>query len=248
MRVGTSEIIRPLIKNNKYKSQSQWQAGQIDGDGCFLISKKGYPSCEITMELSDELALNKVKNLVGGNIKPRSGYKSIRWRQHNKKGIEKLINQVNGEIRNSIRKEQFNKICLIQNIKPIKPISININNGWFAGFFDADGTISMSIKNGYPQQTISVTNKQKENIESFKNIFGGNIYFDKHQKGCYKWTIQSYENIFIFLNYIKINPIYSHKRSRFFLIPKFFVLKKLKAYNNSNPIIHKTWLNFIKDW
>ena len=51
--VGTSEAIRMLNlntnvkffhnKNFEYKYY-QWLAGLIDGDGCFLISKKGYAS------------------------------------------------------------------------------------------------------------------------------------------------------------------------------------------------------------
>jgi hypothetical protein len=32
--------------NTKFK---QWLAGLIDGNGCFLLSKKGYASLEITM-------------------------------------------------------------------------------------------------------------------------------------------------------------------------------------------------------
>ena len=33
---------------------NQWLAGLIDGDGCFLLSKKGYASLEIVMEIRDK--------------------------------------------------------------------------------------------------------------------------------------------------------------------------------------------------
>lgn len=59
----------------------------------------------------------------------------------------------------------------------------------------ADGTITYSIKDGYPQLTISVTNKLLVDVINFKNIFLaglrklGNIYFDKGQNGYYKWSL-----------------------------------------------------------
>ncbi len=35
------------LSNNKF---NEWLAGLIDGDGCFLLSKKGYASLEIVMQ------------------------------------------------------------------------------------------------------------------------------------------------------------------------------------------------------
>src|SRR5690606_7969814 len=51
--VGTSEAIRLLSKDTKSNNLkwNQWLAGLIDGDGCFLLSKKGYASLEITMDI-----------------------------------------------------------------------------------------------------------------------------------------------------------------------------------------------------
>jgi len=40
----------PNASNKKFH---QWLAGLIDGDGCFLLSKKGYASLEIVMETRD---------------------------------------------------------------------------------------------------------------------------------------------------------------------------------------------------
>ena len=65
--VGTSEAIR-LLKINKNNKRTfsnytnnikfhQWLAGLIDGDGSFLLSKNGYASLEITMDIRDEHAL-----------------------------------------------------------------------------------------------------------------------------------------------------------------------------------------------
>nr|YP_009546689.1 LAGLIDADG homing endonuclease [Heterodermia speciosa]AYP35429.1 LAGLIDADG homing endonuclease [Heterodermia speciosa] len=172
-------------------SWNEWLAGVIDGDGCLLVSKSGYTSCEITMGLEDEHALAIIKQKLGGSIKLRSGVKALRYRLHNKKGMVELINRINGNIRHTSRIKQLDLICSILKINIKYPSDLTINNGWFSGFFDADGTITYSIKNNHPQLTISVTNKLLVDVVAFKDIFSGNIYYDKGQNGYYKWSIQS---------------------------------------------------------
>jgi hypothetical protein len=65
------------IKNTRF---SQWLAGFIDGDGCFLLSKRGYTSLEITTSSKDEEMLRKIQNKYGGSIKARAGLKALRYR------------------------------------------------------------------------------------------------------------------------------------------------------------------------
>jgi hypothetical protein len=97
-----------------------------------------------------------------------------------------LIKRINGHIRNSIRLQQLELVCRNLNMSIIQPMEITKSNGYFAGYFDADGTVTYSMKAGYPQLTISVTNKLKDNIKHFVSAFGGNIYFDKGSHGSYK--------------------------------------------------------------
>jgi ubiquinol-cytochrome c reductase cytochrome b subunit len=99
-------------------------------------------------------------------------------------------------------------VCIVLGIELKKPDKLHYKHGWFAGFFDADGTITLSLKgiNRNPQLTISSTNKFLIDVFYIKEIFGGNIYFDKWQNGYYKWSIQSRENILFFLNYIRYCP------------------------------------------
>nr|YP_009513842.1 LAGLIDADG endonuclease [Pertusaria propinqua]AXH38233.1 LAGLIDADG endonuclease [Pertusaria propinqua]QBP39456.1 LAGLIDADG endonuclease [Pertusaria propinqua] len=132
---------------------------------------------------------------------------------------------------------------------PIKyPASITINSTWFAGFFDADGTITYSIKNNYPQLTISVTNKLLIDVINYKHVFKGNVYFDKGQNGYYKWSIQSKADIDYFKTYLLKYPCKS-KKKRFFFINKYYELKYLKAYcalpDNARA---KAWANFNNKW
>jgi hypothetical protein len=45
------------LKENNHDKFYEWLAGLIDGDGCFQLSKKGYASLEIVMELRDKHCL-----------------------------------------------------------------------------------------------------------------------------------------------------------------------------------------------
>jgi len=99
-----------------------------------------------------------------------------------------LISRINGYIRHSSRFVQLNHVCALLDVKPLSPDTLHNKHGWFAGFFDADGTIGYYFKgnNNEPQLTLSVTNKRYDDVVPFLNYFGGAIYFDKAQNGYYK--------------------------------------------------------------
>lgn len=250
--VGTSETTCVTTKKNSLqfnqKSFNQWLAGLIDGDGCFLISKKGYCSLEITVDMKDIKMLRYIQNQLGGSIKLRSGSKSYRYRMHNKHGILQILHRVNGYIRNSKRILQFHTICHNLNVQPILPKTINSNTSWFAGFFDADGSINLSqSKNSTPQISITVCNKEYKDVKDFQKVFGGNIYFDKGQNGYFKWCIQSKKDNLNFLNYFHSIPFRSFKSKRFYLMKKFYYFLDLKAYQPSSPY-YQAWMKFLQKW
>lgn len=249
--VGTSETTRATSYGLKETRFNQWLAGLIDGDGCFQVSKAGYISCEITVALSDERMLRIIQNKIGGSIKPRTGVKAIRWRLHNRAGMLDLVNRVNGYIRHSKRMVQLNKVCVVLGVQMLSPDTLHKKHGWFAGFFDADGTIGYYFKgeSDQPQLTISVTNKQYVDVVHFLNVFGGAIYFDKSQNGYYKWSVQSEIKLSPFLDYVKVCPPQSIKRKRLFLVKEYYRLLELKAYKGGEgTVLHKAWLSFNRKW
>jgi hypothetical protein len=81
------------------------------------------------MDIRDEHALQIVKNVYGGSIKLRSGANALRYRLHHKEGILRVINDVNGLIRNSNRLVQLNQICDKYGISLIYPDKLNYDNG-----------------------------------------------------------------------------------------------------------------------
>ena len=254
-QVGTSEAIRLLnIKtklniNTKLNSKkwNEWLAGLIDGDGCFLLTKKGYASLEITMDIRDEHALQIVKNVYGGSIKLRSNANALRYRLHHKSGLLNLINHVNGHIRNSNRLVQLNKICYKYDLNLIYPEKLTYNNAWLSGFFDADGTITINKTN--TQLSISISQKTVELLQPLVELYSGNIYIDRGSSQSFKWYITKREDIIKLVEYFKNHPSRSAKNNRLHLVPKFYQLKDLKAHKalpGSN--LDKSWKYFFIKW
>lgn len=242
--VGTSETTRVAPYS---KSFCEWLAGLIDGDGCLLVSKQGYTSLEITMAKEDLACLRYIQDKLGGSVKMRSGAKAYRYRLHNKQGMITLIHCINGYIRHTSRLLQLHRVCLQLNIPVVYPTNLSKDSSWFAGFFDADGTITMGIKNKIPQLSIRAVNKLMQDVQWFKDVFGGNIYFDRAQNGYYHWSVQSRGDVFNMLTYFNTHTSRSHKSQRIHMIKEYYVLYDLDAYKPDN-IQHKAWLYFVNKW
>ena len=255
VKVNDFENLTTNQNNKEDKKFNEWLAGLIDGDGCFGITQKKYTNCEITVGLEDEKMLRQIQNKFGGSVSLRSGAKAIRYRLQNREGMIKLVNSINGNIRQSKRLVQLHKVCLMLDIQIQMPIQLTIESAWFSGFFDADGTINFSYRDKdnklkiRPQLTISVTNKYLQDLEPFSQILGGNIYFDKAQNGYYKWSINNEVLHTKFSEYNKTNPSRSFKGRRVFLIKEFYKLYNLKAFRyGDNTLLFKSWLIFEKKW
>jgi hypothetical protein len=241
--VGTSETLRATTYSSYF---AEWLAGVIDGDGSLQLNKQGYTSLEITIGLEDLTLLEYIKRRLGGSIKLRSGSNAYRYRLHNKEGIIKLIHLINGHIRHSSRLVQLHRVCQNLNIPVVESITINRTSAWFRGFFDADGTITYSIKNDSPQLSVRVTNKLLQDIKLYKDVFGGNIYFDSSQNGYYQWSVQSQADVIRVSEYFKSN-CRSNKSNRFNMVDQYFDLRTMKAFKQDN-VNHDKWLIFKKEW
>lgn len=272
--VGTSETTRAAPYS---KAFCEWLSGVIDGDGCLLVSKQGYASLEITVGSQDLPLLQFIKTKLGGSIKMRSNAKAYRYRLHHKDGMLKLLSCINGSIRHSTRLHQLHRVCTLLQVPCKKPSTLTKDSHWFAGFFDADGTIVLrqtgvakrlvasdpggrSLRNdgvasGFAttalppsvQLTIRVTNKLIQDVQYYQDVFGGSIYYDTSQNGYYSWSIQSREHILDFLAYFQSHPFRSQKAKRFFLIHDYYLLRDRKAYLITSPH-YKEWILFVDRW
>lgn len=245
---------KPLSNESKsyYSTESysdkklhEWLAGLIDGDGSFYLSKTGHGSLEITMDIIDERALQIIKNVYGGSIKRVYGKNALRYCLRHKKGLTALINDVNGNIRNSYRLIQLNKICTKYDILTIYPNKLKFNNGWLSGFFDADGAITLNSVNG--QVAIALTQKTAELLQPLTELYGGYTYVDKGNN-AFKWYISDKEGISKLIDYFKKYPSRSLKMNRILLLPKCYRLKQMKAHKSIDRYLSENWKDFVKKW
>lgn len=251
---------------------NQWLAGIIDGKGYLCIKNNQNVCCEIIMPLKDEYLLFQIKQKLGGKLKLRSSNQSIRYRLTSKKRLIELIFRINGHIRNTVRFIQFKKLCYFFNVFYKKANILTKNNAYIAGFFDADGTICITVQktshknsikpgvfgklnrliNAQDAHTIQVyiTNKHLNNLILFQKAFNfGQIKsFKKNKNNIYIYLV-GLKNIPHFIEYIKTYPLRSSKKKRVFLLVKYLKLKNLQAYfAPQKSLIRKAWNNFCHQW
>lgn len=251
---------------------NQWLAGIIDGNGYLALqTPNNVAVCEITMPLEDESLLFKIKQKLGGSMKSRSGAKAVRYRLCHKKGMEDLLLRINGSIRNTIRVIQFKKLCEKFNIIYLKAKPLTLSNGYMAGFFDADGSIFIGVSKtspehsilsgvggkiirlqnsqGHNQLRIEISNKYRENLLFFQEVFGsGSIRAVTHRKK-YLNHIYQIHHIGLFLNYISKYPLHSVKMKRVLKVRSYFELKRIKAHlADQSSMKGRAWNAFCKKW
>ena len=232
-------------KNNEILSFNQWLAGLIDGDGYFILTKKGYSSCEITMDARDVKALYEIKQKYGGTIKPISNANAVKYKLRHKKGLISLINNVNGLIRNPTRLLQMNKLCVKYNIKLKYPERLTFNDGWLSGFIDSDGSIYYNEASG--QIFISLTQKNKYLLEPLIEIYGGKIDILSPKIEAFKYVIYRKAELFNLIeNYFINYPLKTKKMKRVNLIKEFYLLI---IYRKSLYIQKfNEWIKFKDKW
>lgn len=234
-------------KDNSVKELAfkQWLAGLIDGDGYFIFTKKGYTSCEITMDNTDIKALYEIKQKYGGSIKPISNANALRYKLKHKKGLILLINDLNGHLRNPTRLLQINKLCLKYNIELKYPGPLAFNNGWLSGFIDSDGSIYFNEQSG--QVFISITQKNKYLLDPLIKLYSGRVDIVSPKIEAFKYIIyRKYELFNLIDNYFNKYPLKTKKMNRVLLIKNFY---QLRIFRNNNDIIKfNEWITFKNKW
>nr|QJQ35163.1 LAGLIDADG endonuclease [Fusarium napiforme]QJQ35191.1 LAGLIDADG endonuclease [Fusarium ramigenum]QJQ35314.1 LAGLIDADG endonuclease [Fusarium brevicatenulatum]QJQ35347.1 LAGLIDADG endonuclease [Fusarium pseudoanthophilum] len=241
------KIIPPKLSHSN-ANFNEWLAGLIDGDGYFILTKKNYASCEITMDIRDKKVLTEIKQKFGGNIKAVSNSNAVRYKLRHKKGLITLINNVNGLIRNPVRLLQINKLCVKYNIELKYPKDLTYNNGWLSGIIDSDGSVYYSEASG--QVFISITQKNKYLLEPLQRIYGGRIDILSPKIEAFKFIIyRKNELISLKNNYFFKYPLKSEKMKRINLIEDFYELRIPKNQELIvNPKKLNEWVVFKDKW
>ena len=235
------------------KSFNQWLAGLIDGKGSLLWSKKNYGSLEIIMNIKDERTLYIIKKIYGGSIKIRAGSNSIRYRLKSKLDLIKLINNINGEIRNPKRLLELSKLCSKYNIELKYPEELTYENGWLSGIFDSVGEIKINEPGSETGErsylSISITHNTLDILKPLINLYNGSIYIDNYKYNSYKWEIKTKNDIINILNYFELNRSRTLKWNRVQLINKYYdINEKYNIEKGINITLEKIKQQFYKDW
>jgi hypothetical protein len=237
----------PLTLDEDRNRFSEWLGGLIDGAGCFLLSKKKYASLEIVVELRDKRCLYQIKQVFGGAVQLRAGDNHLRYRLHNRVGLIALIAAVNGQIRNPVRLSQLHKICVEYDIPLSFPTPLVYRSAWFSGFFDADGSVYLSLLSD--QVFITVSQKNKLLLDPLQALYGGEIY-PLRTVAAFKWCVYRKGEILALLDdYFRNYPSRTLKDNRLKLLRKYFELKQLKVHlAKEGSAEGKVWKRFLEDW
>ena len=172
------------------------------------------------MDKQDKFALYILKHNFGGSIKEISS--GLKYKLVHKAGLIKLVNSVNGLIRNPSRMLQLDKVCKLYGIKFKMSESLNYYNGWFSGFIDSDGSIYYNEKSD--QLIISITQKNKYLLDPLLKLYSGRIQIIDYRQ-AFQYSIYRKQEILNILDYLKYYPLMSNKRKKIDLIKEFYKAK-----------------------
>jgi len=138
------------------------------------LSKKGYASLEITVELRDKACLFLIKDKFGGSVKVKQGQNWLRYRLHHRAGLLGLIAAVNGLIRNPNRLLQLSRVSARYDLILKDPAHLSYDSGWLSGLIDSDGSVYLNLSSG--QILVAVSHKNKLLLDPLVELYGGTIY------------------------------------------------------------------------
>ena len=169
-------------------------AGLIDGDGHF---SKQQQLVIVFNSLDVSLAYYIKKQIGFGNIRKVKNKKAFLLIIGSKKGLEKVINLINGKIRT---KNKLDQICnnilkhkhfveLKNKIKFKLNLDKDLKNYWLAGFSDADASFKIKLLNHTNRTEVrlnfQIDQKKDSILLLIKKFLGGNIGYRKNQDTYY---------------------------------------------------------------
>ena len=249
--VGTSETLRnetvkTLISTEKINSISNhvprhlkpvsddqfghYLAGLIEGDGHFSSAQQ---LVIVFHSLDASLAFFIKEKLNCGSVKKVKAKNAFLLIISSKKGLEKVINLINGKIRTENKFNQITNNILNhkkftefnQKIQLKLNLDKDLKNYWLAGFTDADGSFQIKILNRINKVEVrlnfQIDQKKAEILNLIKDYFGGNIGYRKSQD-TYYYGSTSFGSAKNFINYFDYFHLLSSKHINY--------LKWRKAY------------------
>lgn len=148
--IVTSNSVSNTQKYTQKDNFGHYIAGLWEGDGHIWISKtsKSSPHFCITFHEKEYPIVFKQKEILGGNIRHKRKEHAYVQVITSKESLINIVNQIDGKLRTPkihqfIAQKKWQKVEGSSNDMQVSDL---INNSWFAGFIDADGSFDASIR------------------------------------------------------------------------------------------------------
>lgn len=149
----------------------QWLIGFTEGDGSFVVAKRGDTSIVWTQGNANIGILYKIQKILGfGNINVQNDRVS-RLIVRKRAEIELLVSIFDGNLMLPTRKVQFARFVAAANMtlsksKKVSETSISLDNLWLLGFIEAEGCFhaALSSLNKGARTSFSVSQKGDVNV------------------------------------------------------------------------------------
>ncbi len=261
-KIGTSETLRneTVITTENVKPISvhvpthlrpvndeqfgHYLAGLIDGDGHFSSKQQLV------------IVFNSLDASLAYYIKERLGFGSIhKVKDKNalilviaaRKGLEKVINLINGKIRTENKFDQITKNILNhENYAEFrKKISLKLNldkdlkNHWLAGFSDADASFQIKVLNRRNRTEVrlnfQIDQKKDSILILIKDFLGGNIGYRKTQD-TYYYGSTSFGSARNVINYFDYFHLLSTKHINYLKWRKAYIIIQNRDHLNKDGL------------
>ena len=230
------------IINNKNVIFNSYLAGLFEGDGHIWfpkenMKKKHNPRFCITFSLKNEPLAKKLLELIGyGFLRYKTKDNACVLVVSPVKGIKKIIEYINGELRTPKIIQLYNLIDWTNKNHSSNIIKLSIKKGnldkdsWLAGFVDADGSFSIQhtkLENNAKKRKISCRLKIEQRmyepitkisyldvLREIAEFLGCNLKIRKQASTgnqYFNLTASSRKSLLIILAYFKSFPLYSSK-------------------------------------
>ena len=261
---GTSETLRneTVIVTEKVKPISvhvpkhlrpvsddqfgHYLAGLIDGDGHFSSKQQ----LVIVFHTLDAYLAYYIKERLGfGSVKKIKNKNAFILVIAARKGLEKVINLINGKIRTENKFNQItNNILNHDNytefrkkINGLRPLNLekDLRNHWLAGFSDADASFQIKLLNRSNKVEVrlnfQIDQKKDSVLLLIKDFFGGNIGYRKSQDTYYygSTSFGSAKNI---INYFDYFHLLSSKHINYLKWRKAYLIIQKRDHLNKHGL------------
>ena len=260
--IGTSETLRSetIVNTETVKNISihvpthkkpvndiqlgHYLAGLIDGDGHFSSKQQLV------------IAFNSLDTSLAYYLKKEIGYGSVHKVKNKNsvilviaaiKGIEKVINLVNGKLRSNNKLNQISTNILshikFRNLSYITTLNLNTNNDlhnlWLAGFSDADASfqIKLIFCNNRTEIRLNFQIDQKKNdlLLLIKGFLGGNIGY-RNKQNTYYYGSTSFGSAKKVISYFDKYHLLSSKHLNYLKWRKAYIIIENKNHLHNNGI------------